>query len=200
MISMSHVVADSSFYLLFYADLGDKDSLHHVLRQFEMCAGERLRGELNRHIANDPDFDQLVHNVSNDIDFVQILKSFYSFLYNQFPEYANWLADGEFEAIAISYHLNRRRILRYLVIDDKDARSFVEKRLATLRRALVRTPIFLYKAYTVDKKLKQEFVVGIFENIRMAIALGKSPLNLDSEGWGKYIKPLIDDMNLRTSD
>jgi hypothetical protein len=197
---MSHVVADTSFYLLFYADIGDKESLHHLLRQFEMHAGERLRSELKKHIVDDPVFDQSVHNVSNDVDFVRILKSFYSFLHEQFPEYANWLVDGEFEAMGISYHLNRRGILRYLVMDDKDARSFVEGQLATLRSVLVRTPIFLYKAHKVDKKLGRKFVVEILENIRTAIARGKSPLNLDFEAWEKYIKPLIDSMNLGTSD
>lgn len=190
----NQVVADSSFYLLFYADLNDRASLHRIAREYDFFVGERIRYEIRNHITNDNVIGSLLNNVEHNIDFSRILKDFYSFLRRQFPQYSNWIDDGEFEAMGISYQLSRWGLLKYLIMDDKDARTFVESHLSTVGRALVRTPSFLHKTCKNDNRLSSEFVVSIMMRIVEAIRMGKRPLNLTEENWEKYIKPLINDL------
>ena len=190
----NQVVADSSFYLLFYADLDDRMSLHRIVKEYELFIGERIRYEIRRHIAGDSITEASLHDVYHDVDFSRILRDFYSFLKTQFPQYSNWIDDGEFEAMGISYELIRGGLLRYLIIDDNDARIFVENQLSTLEHVLARTPTFLHKACRRDDRLSSEFVISIMVNIEEAIRIGKRPLNLTKESWEKYIKPLINDL------
>jgi len=187
------IVADSTFYLLFYADLSDCDSLHKIIMAFDFYVGNKIKDELKNHISKDDVFSKRILDVSQDVNFIQILKGFYQFLQREFPTYSNWIKDGEFEAIGISYHLNRMGRLRFLIIDDNDARRFVEKELNTLHQFLIRTPAFLCVSCK-NGHFDKAFVVKILNNIKVSIEAGKSPLRLEINGWKKYIKPLIDSL------
>jgi len=193
MIRMKHAVADSSFYILFYADLEDSKSLHTILNNFKMFIGEKILLELKRYVCQDQNFSKLINDVSSDVDFSLLLKRFYHFLRQEFPQYNNWIMDGEFEAMGISYHLKRQGVLNYLIIDDNDARDFAKRELVSLKDALIRTPTFLHKS-CVNGDLDREFVISILKRVKGAIERGKSPFYLDCEGWKKYISPIVDDL------
>ncbi|MHA2430398.1 MAG: hypothetical protein ACXACC_05110 [Promethearchaeota archaeon] len=78
---MKIVIADTTFYLLFYNDIKDSESLYHILKKYEMYIGKRIKYELKKHIIDDKKFQMLIKNIETDVDFGELLKIFYQFTF-----------------------------------------------------------------------------------------------------------------------
>lgn len=188
---MGCVVADSTFYILFYGDLEDPESLYHILKKYELYVGEQIKRELEHHIYEDKRFKRLVKDVTVDVNFVKLLREFYNNIIREFPQITPRITDGEFEAMGLSYLLKQYEILKYLVLDDKQAHKFVENQLVTLKPYLVWTVKFLYNGHSKDMFLEKEFIKRIFYAIKEAIIKGRKPLHLTEHSWELYVKPLL---------
>jgi len=94
---MKRVVADSTFYLLFYGDINDQRSLYQILKEYDMYLGEKLRNELEEHIKNDKTFHELTNDIEEEVNFGELIKSFYEFLLDEYPNLNRKIEDAEYE-------------------------------------------------------------------------------------------------------
>lgn len=188
---MKIVIADTTFYLLFYNDIKDSESLYHILKKYEMYIGKRIKYELKKHIIDDKKFQMLIKNIETDVDFGELLKIFYQFLLKEYPKYIKDISKGEYEAIGISYLLKQNSSLDYLIIDDKYAYTFVMNNLIYIKSNLVRTIRFLFIGSSVDKILDKMYVINILGKIEKEILSGKNPLYLTKDIWNKEIRPTV---------
>lgn len=188
---MKQVIADSTFYILFYNDIGDTESLYYILTKYNMYIGNRLKYELRNHISKDSKFLSLIKDKELDVDFGELLKNFYEFLLIECPDSVKNISDAEYEVMGISYLFKQNGLLDYLIIDDKFAYNFVIRNLSYIKENLVRTIGFLCKGCKEDRILEIEFVIDILNNIEKSIYDGKNPLYLTKDVWNKEIKPII---------
>jgi len=175
---MKIVIADTTFYLLFYNDIKDKEGLYHILQKYDMYIGDKIKYELRRHITKDKDFSLLIKDIETDIDFGKLLRIFYQFLLTEYPKYVKDISNAEYEVIGISYLLKQNNKLDYLIIDEKYAYNFVMNNLNYLKRNLVRTIRFLYISCLIDKILDKKYVIDVLDKIEKAIWNGENPLYL----------------------
>lgn len=189
---MDRVAADSTFYIFFYADIKDKDSLYYILKNYDMYVGERIKEELNRHIHKDAIFNELIIDTNTDVDFSELLRVFYNFLTSEYPQIQGKIKDGEYEAIGIAYLLKEIKTLKYLIIDDKYAYNFIIKNLDSIKENLVRTIRFLYLSHIKDSILEKELVIDILMALKKEIDEGKTPLYITKDMWERDVKPLVD--------
>ena len=191
---MAGVVADSSFYILFYGDIGDPSILHTISEEYELHIGKVLKNELKMHLEPDRKIKQGLIDVSTDVDFVRLIEDYCDVIKIAFPDLGSWKDDGEFEAIGLSYVLRQYGKLKYLIIDDKKPRNFVLTNLDSIKQYLVRTIRFLYDAYGIDKTLNREQVLRTYEDILESIKRGRRPLSLTKGQWFKYVKPFMENI------
>ncbi|MFW5895649.1 MAG: hypothetical protein ACOCT9_02785 [archaeon] len=187
---MKNVVADSTFYILFYGDIKDDRSLYHILDKYEMFVGEKLEDELEKHIKGDRTFEELTNNIDEEVDFGHLLQTFYDFLLSEYPELNQRIKDAEYEAIGMSYLLKQYDNLNYLIIDDKYPYNFVDQNLPFIQSELNRTIGFLYSSCKEEGILEERFVLNILDEIEKAIERGENPLYLTRNIWNEKIKPL----------
>lgn len=187
---MRVVVADSTFYILFYSDIHDNKSLYHILDKYDMYVGKKLKDELKNHIGTDHVFQKLTNDIEHEVDFALLLKSFYTFLLKEYPEVNHKINDAEYEAMGLSYLLKQHENLCHLIIDDKYAYNFVNRNLAYIKTELKRTLGFLYYSYDKEAILERDFVAKIFDKIEKSIEEGGKPLYLTKEIWNEKIRPL----------
>jgi len=188
---MKIVIADTTFYLLFYSDIEDTESLYHILQKFEMYIGNKIKYELRRHITKDEKFQLLIKDIGTDIDFGELLRIFYQFLLTEYPTYVKDISNAEYEAIGISYLLKQNNSLDYLIIDEKYAYNFVLNNLDYLKRNLVRTIRFLYMSCLMDDILDKKYVIDVLDKIEKEIWKGKNPLYLTKDIWNEEVRPII---------
>jgi hypothetical protein len=191
---MKQVIADSTFYILFYNDIYDTESLYCILKKYHMYIGNRLKHELRHHISKDSKFLSLINDKELDVDIGELLKNFYEFLLVEYPDYVKDINDGEYEVMGISYLFKQSGSLDYLIIDDKYAYNFVLKNLNYIKENLVRTIGFLSNGCKKDKILEIKFVKDILNKIEKSIDNGKNPLYITKDVWNKEIKPTILDL------
>jgi len=191
---MKQVIADSTFYILFYNDICDTKSLYYILKKYNMYLGNRLKYELRNHISDDSKFLSLINDKDLDVDFGELLKNFYEFLLIEYPDSVKDINDGEYEVMGISYLFKQNGSLDNLIIDDKYAYNFVINNLSFIKENLVRTIGFLKNGCKKDKTLEIDFVRDIFNNIEKSIDNGKNPLYITKDVWNKEIKPTILDL------
>lgn len=185
------IVADSSFYILFYKELEDPISLHMISGNYDFYIGKRLKSELRDYMRSDEIFRQTVIDVSDEVDFIRLLDDYYSVINGLHPGIGAWKNDGEFEVIGLSYILKQYNKLKYLIIDDKTPYNFVKRNLAHISPFLVRTIGFLHVAYKDDKSLDGQHVIDIYNCFLKSIENGKRPLNLTKNQWFKIVEPII---------
>ncbi len=191
---MKQTIADSTFYIFFYDEIQDKNSLYHILKHFNMRIGPRVKYELRKHIEGDVIFSSIIGEKKTDVDFGAILKNFYEFLQNEFSDSIHDIKDGEYEVMGIAYLYKENGILDYLIIDDKYAFKFVKRNLPSIKENLIRTIGFLYAGYKKDNVLDKEFVIDILNKVENTIYAGKKPIYITEEIWRTRIKPTLSDL------
>lgn len=188
---MKGVVADSSFYILFYNELEDPLSLHKISENYDFYIGKRLKTELGKYLGSEGKSNLTVKDVSEKVDFSRLLEDYYNQIDLLNPNIGSWKNGGEFEVIGLSFILKQYKKLSYIVIDDKKPYNFIRFHLEHISPFLVRTIKFLYVAYKDDKVLRGQHVVDIYNCLLKSIENGKRPLNLTKTQWFKYVEPII---------
>lgn len=175
------VSADSSFYICLYSDLSLNDMLLHFLKCYEFYIGERILSELPENIS-------LNENIYSGLK--KIETDYYELIRPYFGRNRHHVDDGEYEAIGIAYFLEISELLRYLILDDKRARNFVERHFRILSHKLVGTVGFIRDCCCVDNKIDPENAIKILNNILSLIQQEKKrrPCGIDEKNKNLIMK------------
>ena len=157
---MSKVVADSSFYICFLDDIKRPKYLVRILNHFEFIIGKVIHEEIKRsqnysYIKTIMEEKVIQFEYEN---YGEILKPFFSI---------KEIQKGEHEVIAISIILVRLGFLDIIIIiDDKDARKFIERNFKDIYHLLKYTVKFIVECYSKYKIFSKEEVKEILTLIK----------------------------------
>jgi predicted nucleic acid-binding protein len=136
MLKIPHnIIADSSFYSCFLDDINDPDFLYRIIEKFDFYITPIVECEIKIEKNKSLKENKKIIRIDNYIDFGEILKPFLS---------KKIIDKGEHEVIGLGFHFLMIGIPFYLVIDDKEARSFVKKNLSVLCACLHGTVGLIY--------------------------------------------------------
>ncbi len=146
------IVADSSFYLCFLDDIKRDDILSVILNQFLFHLPPKVFDE----VSASQNFSQVRSNgnlikVNERYNYGEILKPFFS---------KKQVEKGEAESIALAYVWHRANRCDKLILDDGEARSFVEANISSLKAIMIGTVGFIgdchcvFSIFNKDKALE----------------------------------------------
>jgi predicted nucleic acid-binding protein len=132
---LSWVVADSSFYICFLEDIEHPEYLLAIVERLDFMITEGVFAEVSKCSS----FENVrsgfrVKHTSLDPDVSAVLRPLFS--------EAQWRR-GEAEAIALGIWLLNDNLLSKLILDDEQARSFVERNVGSLTRLMTGTIGFI---------------------------------------------------------
>ena len=177
------IVSDSSFYICFLSDLKKRKWLYKFLNYYSFHLGEKILGELPDCVRKDEGF--IVKVSIDEYDYYELIKPF-------FGREKKHRDDGEYEAIGIAYHLNRKNSLKCLIIDESKARNFVNRHFPKLREKLVGTIGFIRNCY-LEESIDIVCALDILTSIKDAVEKGEKerPCSMNEKNYRKILMPAI---------
>jgi predicted nucleic acid-binding protein len=145
---MKAVVADSSFYLCFLEDIEQPRYLIPILDSFEFLMPSIVHAEVRR--CNNYRYirgNQNITIVDNDFKTEEVLRPLFS---------SEQWKKGEAQAIALAFELNVSNSILNLILDDVQARTFVQRNLAFLKEIMTGTLGFLVVCYQSQVLSKED--------------------------------------------
>ncbi|HIH73331.1 MAG TPA: hypothetical protein HA300_08310 [Thermococcaceae archaeon] len=166
------VVSDSTFYIAFLdkEEINDPSTLIKFLTAYTFSAGKLIIKEIQeKHskIINDLGIKTFIQ-IEDEYDYAALLSPIGDRVFQK----------GEYEAIAIAYTKLQESILHSLILDDKKARSWLEKNIPTLLDFLKFSTRFIVDACIVEEKIEKEEVLKVLQKIKTATMRGAKPFNL----------------------
>lgn len=143
-------MADSTFYSCCICDLYRKDWLVDILGLYEFCLGLNICREIG-HILADPEISAAVQ-IDDSVNYSTLVLP----LLARSPSHST---DGEYEAIGMAFQRYGTQELRYLILDDRRARSFTKTHFPELEPYLTGTIGFIDASSRGDRRL--DFARGI---------------------------------------
>jgi hypothetical protein len=183
-MSSSCISSDSSFYICFSDDLDRRSLLDKVTSAYQFHLGDRIRSELPTALRRDAIFMSRLRHSS--YDYFQIIKPF-------FGRNSRHEKDGEYEAIGIGHHLNEQRILGYLILDDKRARTFVKTHFPNLQSRMVGTLGFIRDSCCQDGVVHPFEAISILDEIKSTALTGMKtrPCGIDMARYNEIVGPIV---------
>lgn len=175
------ISADSSFYICLIDDINHQNCLNKFVNYYSFFLGKRILKEINpesREILN----DNLNHV---NVDYYELVKPYFG----RNPDHID---DGEYEAIGIAHFLVQNDDLKYLILDEKTARNFVETHFEYLKANLVGTIGFIEKCCCFDCIINKKNALEILETIKASIESENRPCSMDKKSLDKILNPCID--------
>lgn len=178
------VSADSSMYICLAGDLRESKLLSNYLNSYRFFVGSKILNEIKKIMTNNKEFYSKVTIL--EYDYYELIKPFF------FRDESHF-EDGEYEAIGIGFHLNNYGMLKYLVIDEKRARNFVQRNFSRLFDKLVGTIGFIRDSCIKDKKISLKRAIEVLSTIQKIVknSEGKRPCSLDKKNYEKILIPTI---------
>ncbi len=182
------VSSDSSFYICFADDIKRIDWLFKIIDIYSFYLGEKIWKELPEYLTDNKEFSSKVKRLNSVVDYYELLKPYFG----RDPKH---LDDGEYEAIGIAYYLHEKGCLKYLILDDRRVRRFVEKHFSIFKDKLTGTIGFIRDCCCKDRKLSPEHVIEILLLIKESVESNndKRPCSIDkTKGYEKILIPTIE--------
>lgn len=166
------VVSDSSFYIAFLSadEINNTGILIEILRNYEFSLGEVILNEITEK-----------HN--STLEHIGLLNHLTIYWRYDYSALLSIVGDrvfekGEYECMAMGYHIYKKSGLHSLVLDDNPARRFVENNIPKLYPFLRYSLRFLVNCCCSEKKISSGEVSMILNNVKQAIKKGSRPFNL----------------------
>jgi predicted nucleic acid-binding protein len=162
----NQIVADSTFYLCFLEDIKRPEVLTNVLDKFDLLITPLVYKEVNRssNFSGIKTHPKLILYPKENLG--EALRPFFS---------EKQILKGETEVIELAYDFYIGRTPKMLILDDKQARSFVLRHLPYLQKLLIGTVAFVGDCYC-------EY--GIFAKgaaRALVILIGESPFRVSAD-------------------
>ena len=122
----------------------------------------RKHGELLKLIR----FEELV-NITKRYDYSALLSIIGDKIFEK----------GEYECMAIAYHIYKKSELHSVILDDKSARRFIKRNIPELYMFVKYSLRFLVNCY-LERKIAKNKVVFVLGKVKQAIRNGGRPFNL----------------------
>jgi hypothetical protein len=186
---MDNIVADSTFYIFFFDDIKSAGHLNCILDSYEAHIGPTIKDEIGHYLES---YDEIKGKITYDainVDFQNILDQYQISLLSAFPGLQKWDKKGEFEVIGLSYLLQERGSLKYLIVDDKAPYRFIKSHLSFINNNLTRTFGFLARGVIDDELLSKTLLQEVIDETEKEILLGNKPINIDKDIWISVVKP-----------
>ena len=188
---MDNIVADSSFYIFFLNEIKRPKHLSYILGVYSAHIGPVIKDEIKSHLDSEAEIQNKIEDMAINVSFLNILEQYQISLLATFPTLQKWYKKGEFEVIGMSYLLQERGVLKYLILDDKAPYTFIKHHLRFINRNLTRTFGFLIMATVEDKQLPSKLMGDVMAETEKLVSQGNKPINIDKEIWAKIVKPKL---------
>lgn len=176
------ISADSSFYICLIDDIDHENCLNKFSKSYSFFIGKRISKEINSKSRKNLDLNYV------DVDYYELIKPY-------FGRNTDHIDDGEYEAIGIAHFLIQNDDLKYLIIDEKTVRNFVETHFDYLTQYLVGTIGFIEKCCCLDKIINKKNALEILETIKASVESDNRPCSMDKKSLNKILNPCIDRIN-----
>jgi len=185
------ISSDTTFYICVGEDLQRQDHLCSFLESYPFFLGPNIFRELPESLQMRKDFQKSVNKI--DGNFFELLKPF-------FGRDKKHETDGEYEAIGIACNLERKKELRFLILDEKRARNFVKTHFTFLIPKMIRSLGFLKIICCDDGRIKREIVIEILETLIQGIEQNESnygpqqrrPCGMTINNYKNIVVPILD--------
>ncbi len=182
------VVSDSSFYIAFLSpdEIDDPETLSEILRNYRFTIGKVVLDEISkkhRERLETIGFENLVE-IMERYNFSALLSIIGDKIFEK----------GEYECMAIAFHLYNKFELHSLILDDNPARDFVKKNIPDIFPFVKYSLRFLVNSCCVEEKLSKSRAVVILNKIKQAIKNSSRPFNLTEKNIG-IVDQLLDEVN-----
>ena len=181
------VSSDSSFYIGFSDELKRIDLLFFFIKRYNFYLGSRIMREISKSLSSDPLFLKFINHI--DVDYYEIIKPYFG----RDPKH---LDDGEYEAIGIAHYLYLKGVLRYLIIDERRIRNFVERHFPYLKHNMVGSIGFIRDSCTKDKFINRSKAIDILTATKKVIDEGKRVFGVDKNTYEVIIAPIIRNLDV----
>lgn len=166
------MVSDSSFYIAFLSpnEINDPETLAEILQKYKFFLGKVVLNEIKEKHGDLLEligFEELA-NISERYDYSVLLSIIGDKLFEK----------GEYECMAIAYHIYRKSELHSLILDDNSARRFVENNIPDLCPFVKYSLRFLVNCCCSEQKLSRSKVLVILNKVKQAVKNGNRPFNL----------------------
>jgi predicted nucleic acid-binding protein len=162
--STRNIIADSSFFLLFLNDIDRPSYLDKLIKNYKFIITQMIKEELS---GNSKSNTWLQSNsasiVVEDINEYRLEEIFSSLVSKKAISIK--LHRGEWEIIGLAYMLKDEGEDFILIIDDKEARRFVEKNMPSLQHHLCYTLKFIELCTCNEHIFKKEEALDMLEEI-----------------------------------
>jgi len=184
------ISSDTTFYICVGEDLQRQEQLCNFLQCYPFFLGPNIFRELPESLQLQKEFQNSVNKI--DGNFFELLKPF-------FGRDKKHETDGEYEAIGIACNLERKKVLRFLILDEKRARNFVNTHFTVLVPKMIRSLGFLKIICCDDKRIKREIVIEILESLVQDIKRNESksgpymrrPCGMTINNYKNIVVPLL---------
>lgn len=178
------ISADSSFYICLIDDINHQNCLNKFLNSYSFFLGKRILKEITPESR-----ERLVEYLNHiDVDYYELVKPYFG----RNPDHID---DGEYEAIGIAHFLVQKDNLKYLILDEKTARNFVETHFDYLLPNMVGTIGFIEKCCCIDSIINKKNALEILETIKTSIESDVRPCSMDKKSLDKILNPCIERIN-----
>lgn len=183
------VFADSSFYICLIGEL-NQPNCYNLLDYYSFALGSKVETEIKKHLSK---------NIYNKINICP--NEHYNYTSLIAPLLTNEEKDknkGEYEIIGLSYfYLNQNKV-KYIIIDDKAARNFLNDHFKELSPYLTGT-IGIFKYCVKDEFISSDTAINILVDIKNVIknydeSPGNFICNLGKKNYEKIINKTIHEL------
>lgn len=169
-INLRQVVADSTFYICFLEDINQPEKLVYILKLFVF----RITPIVYKEVSKCKNYAIIETScpIVRDSNIGEILKPFFS---------KKQIEKGETEVIELAYEFYSDGTHIPFILDDEEARYFVERNLKDLSSSMTGTVGFVAKCY-------YEFFVFTKEEASLTIStIGNSKFRISQEIISKVL-------------
>lgn len=185
---MDSIAADTSFYSCFFCHLKDETLLFNFISRYKFYVGDNILNEIPTKLTETDVFKTEV----------KIYNYNYSILLLPFFERdIKHMDDGEYEAIGLAWFLKNNDELKYLIIDDRRPRKFVENHFSFLNEHLRGTLGFIQDCCCLDEHIDSDTAINTLSDIKTLVEEGIDdlrPCSMDEKNYVKLIDPIIEEL------
>lgn len=153
-----YIIADSTFYICFLDDIKKPCILLQIMNSFHFCFTPLILNEIKKSTNYRSLFDNTrIQTIEFEFEYGEIFKPFLS---------KDKVIKGEAEVIALSAILYKSGKLQNLILDEGEARGFIQRNLSYLNRFMIGTLGFIGNCHCDKKIIDKNVALELLELIK----------------------------------